>query len=136
MLKGENDMTVRWFSLNPESGLKRPRWKNSPLKRSTQNKTLIHQCKVTSPPYGQHTIWLTSNHLPNHLELPPRPRTICTSLHRVAYFHLILKYFICFCSWRILSSLLLPSQLKYFGNGKNQICFFWHYYKFKFLIKI
>src|SRR6218665_3971846 len=37
--------------------------------------------------------------------------------------HLIFKYFICFCSWRILSSLLLPSQLKYFGNGKNQICF-------------
>ena len=44
-----------------------------------------------------------------------------TSIHQSFHFktaHLIYKYFIGFCSWRILLSLLLPSQLNILAMGK------------------
>src|SRR6218665_540801 len=57
------------------------------------------------------------------------------SIHQSFQFktaHLIFKYFICFCIWRILS---LPSQFINLAMTKTRFVF-WHYYKFKFLIKI
>src|SRR6218665_2920611 len=37
--------------------------------------------------------------------------------------HLIFKYFIYFCSWRILSSLLLPSQFNILAMAKTRFVF-------------
>ena len=50
------------------------------------------------------------------------------SIHQSFHFktvHLIFQYFICFCIWRILSSLLYiyTFTVQYFSNDKNQICF-------------
>src|SRR6218665_3722292 len=48
------------------------------------------------------------------------------SIHQSFHFktaHLIFKYFICFCIWRILSSLLLPSQFNTLAMAKTRFVF-------------
>src|SRR6218665_3233458 len=83
------------------------------------NDLTLQRLKVSRP------IISTSTHFYMHFGVKVSSTMALFSIHHSFHFkmaHLIFKYFICFCIWRILSS-LLPSQFNILAMAKTRFVF-------------